>query len=347
MRILITGNQGYIGRVMTRAARANGHEVAGLDSGLFRDCFFGVEEPPVPTLRKDLRDVEVSDLLGYDAVIHLAGICNDPLGDLNPELTMAVNYAGALRLALRAKQAGVRRFVNSSTCSVYGAGGDLVLDENAPLDPVTAYGESKRSFEQALSSLADDSFSPTHLRNATAYGVSPGLRLDLVVNDLVATAMSSGRILLKSDGTPWRPVVHVEDIAEAFLAVLNAPIEAVHDEIFNVGDEGENYQISELASIVAEIVPGCTVEYAAGAGPDKRCYRIKASKIREKLGFKTGWTVRRGACQLRGAFAKSGLSASDVASSRYKRLARVLELIHLGVLDSDLRYRQVRSAILV
>jgi nucleoside-diphosphate-sugar epimerase len=339
MRVLLTGHKGYIGTVMAPLLQAEDHEVIGLDSDLFAQCTFGDEIPNIPEIKKDIREATASELKGFDAIIHLAGLSNDPLGDLNRELTYQINYKASVRLALLAKEVGVKRFIFSSSCSNYGAGGENFLNEESPFNPVTPYGASKVLVELAVSKLADDNFSPTFLRNATAYGVSPRLRFDLVLNNLVAWAFTTGRVHIKSDGTPWRPIVHVEDIARAFIAVLRAPRKLVHDQAFNVGNTEENYRIRDLAEIVEYTVPGCQIEYATDAGPDKRCYRVDCSKIMRALpDFKPQWNARRGAQELYAAYQKIGLTLDEFEGPKYKRLAHLQQLLSSGRLNKTLRW---------
>jgi nucleoside-diphosphate-sugar epimerase len=341
MRVLLTGHDGYIGHVLLPMLLDRGHHVTGLDSFLYEDCGFATEETaPSAVLRKDIREVELEDLRGLDAVLHLAGISNDPLGDLQPAATYAINHEASVRLARLAKGAGVPRYVFSSSCSNYGAAGDAFLDESAGFNPVTPYAESKVWVERDVARLADDSFSPTFLRSATAFGVSSRLRGDLVVNNLVGYACTTGNVLIKSDGMPWRPLVHIEDIARAFVAVLEAPRELVHNEAFNVGITSENYRVREVADMVAEVVPGSKVTYAGDASPDARNYRVACEKIRSRLpAFQPQWTVLKGIEQVHEALCHHNTSAEEFLSSQFIRLKRIRELQTAGELDEMLRWR--------
>jgi len=342
MRVLVTGHLGYIGTVLTPMLLQRGHDVLGYDSDLYARCTFG---PPdriaaVPELCKDVRDVELTDLADMDAVLHLAGLSNDPLGDFNPSLTYDINYRASVRLAELAKRAGVQRFVFSSSCSNYGAAGDDLLDEQAAFNPVTPYGESKVLVERELAQMADTTFSPTFLRNATAFGVSPRLRFDLVLNNLMAWAFTSRMVLLKSDGTPWRPIVHIEDIARAFVAVLEAPRSVVHNQAFNVGSSSQNYRIRDLANLVQQRVAGSTIQFADGASPDRRNYRVSCEKFARTFpGFTPRWGAGRGADELYTAFTQVGITVADFEGPKYKRIAHVQELLAHGILDESLRVR--------
>ncbi len=339
MKVLVTGHKGYIGTVLVPMLLAKGYQVFGIDTDLFEQCTFGDGLPEIPDIRKDVRDVEASDLEGCEAVLHLAGLSNDPLGNLNPDLTYAINHQASVKLAKLCKEVGITRYIFSSSCSNYGAGGTDWLTEESPFNPVTPYGMSKVRVEQEVSQLADDNFSPTFLRNATAYGVSPRLRFDLVLNNLVAWAFTTGRIYIKSDGTPWRPIVHIEDISRAFIAVLEAPRELVHNQSFNVGRNEDNYQIRQLAEIVGEVVPNCQIEYAKDGGPDKRCYRVDCSKITEVLPeFKPQWNAKKGAKELYDVYQKVGLTLEEFEGEKYQRIAHIKYLINGQRLDTNLRW---------
>jgi nucleoside-diphosphate-sugar epimerase len=338
MKVLVTGHLGYIGVEMVSVLRAAGHEVVGLDTGLFDECDFWAAPDEVPSLRLDLRDVTPEHLKTFDAVAHLGALSNDPLGDLNPQVTYDINQHASLRLARAAKDAGVKRFLFSSSCSLYGAGADSYLDENASFNPVTPSGESKILVEQGLASLADDSFSPTYLRNATAYGVSRRLRADIVVNNLVGHAHTTGKVLMQSDGTPWRPLVHIRDIILAFKCCLDAPKEIMHNQAFNVGRTKENYRIRQVAEMVAEVVPNCELKFADGASADLRNYRVDFTKIETTLpGFQPQWTVRQGIEELYAAYVRLGLTKEDWTGARYYRLPTIKALRAQNVIDETLR----------
>lgn len=343
MRVLVTGNKGYIGTIMVPMLQAEGYKVRGLDSDLFDGCIFSDQSidsgiPDIPYIRKDIRDVELCDLRGNDAVIHLAALSNDPLGNINPDITYEINHQASVRLAKLAKKAGVQRYVLSSSCSVYGAAGSDIVTEKSELNPITPYAISKVLAERDISKLADDKFSPTFLRSATVYGVSPMLRFDVVLNNLVAWAYTTGQVLLKSDGTAWRPITHIQDISRAFIAVLNSSRELIHNQTYNVGITEENYQVRELAEIVKETVHDSHVEYVTDAEPDKRSYRVDFSKITKMLPeFKPRWNVRLGAEQLYDAYKRVGITLEEFEGPRYWRITNLENSLRSGRLDETLR----------
>jgi nucleoside-diphosphate-sugar epimerase len=340
VRVLVTGHHGYIGSIVGPMLHEAGHDVVGLDTFFYRDCDFGEVEFPFEERQVDIRDVTAAALEGFDAVVHLAALSNDPLGDLDEDLTYDINLRGTLHLAERAKEAGVERFVFASSCSMYGAAsGDDLLDERAPLRPLTPYAESKVKAEAGLSALADDTFSPVSLRNATAYGVSARLRLDVVLNNLAGWAFTTGKIKLLSDGSAWRPIVHVQDIGRATLGALDAPRELVHDVAFNVGAGAENYRVRELAEFVHEELPNCEVEIAGASYADPRSYRVDFGRFQELLPDHTPtWTARKGAGELVQAYGEVGLSPEEFEGHRYTRLKQIRRLLDQGLLDGGLRW---------
>jgi nucleoside-diphosphate-sugar epimerase len=338
MRILVTGYTGYIGPVMSTILTKEGHEVIGLDTGYFADS------SSTGFLRKDVRDLQPSDLAGFHAVVHLAALSNDPMGELQAGWTHKINCEGSVHLARIARDAGVSRFLFSSSCSIYGASDNEFATETSPLQPLSAYAVSKVKTEEGLDKLATSAFSPVSLRNATAYGVSSRLRLDLVLNNLVAWAFTTGRVQIMSDGSPWRPIVHIEDIARAFAAVLSAPRETIHNQAFNVGATEENYQVRDLGQIVSETVEGSIVTYSGRSNPDPRNYRVNFSKIGEVLGFRTVWIARRGAAELLAACRELNLKETDLQSRQYIRLKQLKHLLDTGELDDTLRWKKAVAA---
>lgn len=341
MKVAVTGHTGYIGATLVPMLLEAGHEVLGIDSGLFDACEPLEPLADVPAIARDIRDLEAADLAGCDAVVHLAAVSNDPMGELNPDTTYSINHRGTVHAAEQARRAGVGRFLFSSSCSLYGAAAtDDAVTEESPFNPVSAYGKAKMLAERDLSALADDGFSPVHLRNATAYGLTARLRTDLVVNDLTASAVATGEVRLLSDGTPWRPLIHAEDISRAFLALLDAPREVVHDEAFNVGRSDANYRIREVAEIVGEVVAGSEVTVSPEAGPDTRSYRVSFDKIQRLVpGFAPRWTVRDAVAELRDVFTERGFTREELSAPRFVRLQALRSLMGDGRLDDELRWR--------
>lgn len=340
MRVIVTGHKGFIGTLMVPMLRAAGHQVRGIDSDLYRNSTYGTPPAAVEETIKDVRDVEKADLAGADAIVHLAALSNDMLGDLNPEMTYQINHRASVGIAELARELGISRFVFASSCSMYGAAGDAVLDETAGFNPVTPYAISKVLVERDVSGLASDGFSPVFMRNATAYGVSPRIRFDLVINNLVAWAYTTGLVHLKSDGTPWRPVVHAADISRAVVAVLAAPRERIHNQAFNVGSNAETYQIRTLAEMVMRTVPGSRIEFASDSGPDKRNYRVNFDKYSRAFpDFPTTWTAERGIADIYQAYQRIGLQKDEYEGPKYKRIAQLKHLLASGQLDETLRWR--------
>jgi len=349
MRVLVTGHKGYIGSVMAPMLQAEGYEVEGLDNDLFESCVFGDRSingaiPDIPYIKKDIREVKISDLQGFDAVVHLCALSNDPLGYFNPEITYKINHDASVNLAKLAKKAGVKRYLFSSSCSIYGDSGVEMVNEQIEPHPITPYAISKLRAEEQITKLADSSFSPTFLRSATAYGVSPMLRFDLVLNNLVAWAYTTGIILLKSDGLSLRPIVHIQDISRAFAAVLGAPRDRVHNQVFNVGITEENYQVREIAEIVKNTVPNTRIKYSKDGGPDKRSYRVDFSKIASTLPhFKPQWGARLGAKQLYDTYKRVTFTLEEFEGPRYKRIKHLQENISNGRLNADLHWNDPKK----
>jgi nucleoside-diphosphate-sugar epimerase len=337
MRVLVTGHQGYLGTVMVPILQAAGHDVTGLDTGFFATCVLGPHPVDPPGLRVDLRDVTREQLTGFDAVIHLAALSNDPLGALAPQITYDINHHASVRLAHLAKEAAVHRFLYASTCSVYGSAGEDLVTEDAPLRPLTPYAESKVRVEDDVAAIADASFSPVFLRNATAFGFSPRLRADIVLNNLVGRAVLTGEVRVLSDGTPWRPLVHARDIATAFLLALEAPFDKVHCTAYNVGSEANNLTVADIAQSVADVVPGAQLLITGETGADPRSYRVDFSKFRQAVGFEAAWKVADGAGELYKEYLSAGLTADDFAK-KFTRLPQLEALGAKGLVDESMRW---------
>lgn len=341
--ILVTGNTGYIGPVMTKILQQKSYKIVGLDLKYYDGCKFLPQEQeylPIKQIVKDIRDVNGSDLEGITSIIHLAGLSNDPLGEINPSLTHEINYMASIRLAELAKKMDIERFIFASSCSLYGiAQNNKSLTEEGELNPITAYAKTKVAVEHEISRMADNNFHPVFMRNSTVYGVSPNLRLDLVVNNLVASAYLTGKVTVLSDGTPWRPIIHVEDFCNAFLAALESPIDNIHNQAFNVGINEENYRVIDIANMVAEIVPNCRVEVLNETGLDERTYRVDFSKIKETLqNFQPKWNLRDGIIELYNKFKEFNLTPDEFKSSKYFRVRWLRQLIDNKLLDSNLRF---------
>jgi nucleoside-diphosphate-sugar epimerase len=342
MKVLVTGTEGYIGARLAPLLAARGYDVTGLDAGYYRDGTLYLDPLGMPraplTLYKDLRSVEPRDFEGFDAVVHLAELSNDPLGQNRPEITFDINHRGSVRIAQAARRAGVKRLVYASSCSVYGLGAEGYMDETSPVNPQTAYAQCKTLVERDLGRMAGPDFSVVFLRNATAYGPSPRMRFDIVLNDLCALAWTRRKIAMTSDGSPWRPIVHVEDICEAMRCALEAPAEAVNGEIFNVGATAENYRIREIAQIIAEVFPGCEVTMGPPGG-DNRSYRVSFDKIAARLpGFEARWTARAGAEELRRLFERIELSPETYEFRAFTRLKQIRYLQRTGQVDANLAW---------
>jgi nucleoside-diphosphate-sugar epimerase len=337
--VLVTGHNGYIGSILAPLFARSGLAVTGLDSHLFGECTLVPETTAVATIDKDLRDLEPDDLDGFEAVVHLGALSNDPIGNLNERWTREINHEASVRLAELARAAGVQRFLFSSSCIMYGMSEAAVVREDSPLDPKTEYARSKVSAERAISSLATDDFSPTFLRNGTVYGLSPRMRFDTVFNNLVGSAVATGEIVLYSDGTPWRPVVHVNDVARAFLEVLRAPREHVHNHAFNVGANDLNHQVRELAEIAVATVPGSKLVVLGEPGADQRTYKADFGKFAATFPeFAFEWSAERGAEDLHRAFSSVGLTSELFRDDRFTRLTWLRRLLESGQIDDSLRW---------
>jgi len=342
MKVLVTGNKGYIGAVLCKRLVEEGFDIAGLDTGFYEDCVFFKTDCTVAQISKDIRSVTKNDLLGFDAVIHLAALSNDPIGALNPQLTSDINYLASVRLARLAKEAGVKRFIFSSSCSVYGVAGDKLIDETGALNPATEYAKSKIESEKEIAKLADEKFSPVFLRNATVYGISPMLRVDLVVNNLVGWAFTTGKIRVMSDGSPWRPLIHIQDISSAFIAILKVPRELIHDQVFNVGQNNQNYRVREIVEAIKKTMPECEIEFTGEHGVDTRTYRVDFSKFNDTLGpyFKSEWNIEKGIRELADIYKSKNFSEREFLGDKFIRLKKIKYLIDEGRVDQDLFWKK-------
>lgn len=338
MKVLVTGSGGYIGSVLCGKLLEDGFEVTGLDTGFYVGCNFFKVPYTIRQISKDVRDIAPRDIIGFDAVIHLAALSNDPIGTINPELTSEINFRASVRLAEYAREAGVKRFIFSSSCSIYGIAGEEDVDERGKLDPVTEYARSKVESEEKIAGFADEHFSPVILRNATVYGISPMMRTDLVVNNLAGWAYTTGKMRIMSDGTPWRPLIHIQDICNAFIAVLKAPRPLIHDQVFNVGSINENYRIKDIVDIIKKKMPECDIEYTGEHGADERTYRVNFSKITKVLAdhFKPQWNVDRGVEEIFAAYKEKKLLKDDFQGDKFIRLKRIKKLLKEGKINGEL-----------
>ena len=342
MKVLVTGHNGYIGSMLTQLLLEKGYHVKGLDTNYYRGCEFNTfHYPQIDQINKDIRAVSKRDLENIDAVIHLAALSNDPLGVFAAGLTDDINYLATIKIASLAKELGIKRFIYASSCSIYGIADEDMVSEDSPPAPVTEYAISKAKSEEALSKMADDNFSPVFLRASTAYGIAPMLRCDLVVNNLVGWAYTTGKIRIMSDGTPWRPAIHVEDLSHAYIACLQSPIEIIHNEAFNVGQNKGNYQIRDMADVVKKIVPGCEVEYTYEHGSDSRTYKVSFDKISTKLkgSFVPKWDIQKGMQQLYEAYKAHGLTYQEFTGNKYIRLNQIKRLVQREAIDENLFWR--------
>lgn len=346
MKVLVTGHDGYIGSVLVNKLIECGHDVKGIDTGYFDRCHFIDKKPKIQSIRKDIRDLEIADVRGFDVIIHLAALSNDPLADLNPNLTLEINGMQSFRLAQLAKRAGVGRFIFASSCSVYGLGETDNLTEEAQTNPQSVYARSKILAEQSIGTIADRDFSPTYLRCGTVYGLSPKMRFDLVVNNLLGWAVTTSQIKILSAGSQWRPLVHVSDVASAYIAIAEAPIESIHNQAINIGSNIENYTIRDIAEVIKRVVPSTTIVYANKSNTDTRSYRVDFSKLTRVLhNFRLGWTLEMSVAELYNLIQERGMTLDEFQSRRYTRLKQMKHLQERSILDNSLRFTRLATGV--